>query len=120
MKKLLALFPLLSTASLFAQNETAGRQGSFIQTIIMVGVAIVFFYFILLRPEKKRRKALEQQRSAMKKGDKVTAMGIIGTIDKILDTSIILTMVDGTKIEVLKQAISEVHAPIVEKVEESK
>lgn len=124
MKNIFMFLPFLSTATLFAQNETGGRQGNFIQTLIMIGIVIVFFYFILWRPEKKRRKALEQQRSSMKKGDQVTAMGIIGTIDQIKDNSVILKMVDGSKIEILKMAITEVKsvgsAPAEEKKEEQK
>lgn len=117
MKYLLALLPFLSTASLFAQAEPAARQGNFIQTIVMIVIAVVFFYFILWRPEKKRRKALETQRGSMKKGDRVTAMGIIGTVDKIQDTTVILKMVDGAKIEILKMAITEVQ-PSQDKIEE--
>jgi len=108
MKKFLALLPLLSTASLFAQGAPQARESNWIQTLIFAAVGIVFFYFILWRPEKKRRQALEKQRSSMKHGDKVTAMGIVGTIDKIQDRTVILKMVDGSKIEVLKGAISEV------------
>ena len=80
------------------------------QTFVMIGVALVFFYFILWRPEQKRRKAAEAMRSAMKKGDKVTAMAIIGTVDKINEHTIVMKMIDGAKIEVLKAAITEVHA----------
>lgn len=96
--------------SLFAEGEAAApaRDGSFMQTIIMIAIAIVFFYFILWRPEQKRRKAMEQQRSAMKKGDRVTAMGIVGTIFKIQEKSVILKMYDGSKIEILKAAITDV------------
>jgi preprotein translocase subunit YajC len=108
MKKLLALLPLLSTASLFAQGTPQARESNWIQTLIFAAVGIIFFYFILWRPERKRRQALEKQRSSMKHGDKVTAMGIVGTIDKIQDRTVILKMVDGSKIEVLKGAISEV------------
>lgn len=93
--------------TILAQAQS-GREGNMIQTFIMIGIAILFFYFILWRPERKRRKALETQRNAMKKGDRATAMGIIGTIDKVEDQTVILTMVDGAKIEVLKQAITEV------------
>lgn len=78
------------------------------QTLVMIGVALLFFYFILWRPEQKRRKLMDQQRSAMKSGDKVTAMGIVGTVFKVQDTTVILKMVDGSKIEVLKAAITDV------------
>ncbi|NGX27243.1 MAG: hypothetical protein K940chlam6_01176, partial [Chlamydiae bacterium] len=93
MKNILMLLPLLSSASLFAKNGGGAREGNFMQTLIMIAIAIVFFYFILWRPERKRRKALANQREAMKKGDRVTAMGIIGNVDQIKDKSVILKMV---------------------------
>jgi len=108
MKNILLILSLFSTASLFAENGAPAREGNFMQTLIMIGIAIVFFYFILWRPERKRRKALQEQREKMKTGDRVTAMGIVGSLDEIKDTTIVLKMVDGSKIEVLKAAISEV------------
>ncbi|HSX04328.1 MAG TPA: preprotein translocase subunit YajC [Rhabdochlamydiaceae bacterium] len=108
--KLLTLGLFLSSY-LGAEGEAAqpaAREGNFMQTLIMIGIAVLFFYFILWRPEQKRRKAMEQQRSALKKGDRVTAMGIIGTVAQIKDNSVILRMVDGAKIEVLKNAITDV------------
>ncbi len=110
MRKLLLALTLASTA-LFADGAPAAapaRESNLAQTLMMVGVAVVFFYFIMWRPEQKRRKALEQQRSSIKKGDKVTAMGIIGTVVRLQDDTIILKMVDGSKIEMLKTAISNV------------
>jgi preprotein translocase subunit YajC len=74
----------------------------------MIGIAMLFFYFILWRPEQKRRKALEEQRSGVKIGDRVTAMGIIGSVVRIQDQTVILKMYDGSKIEVLKGAITDV------------
>jgi preprotein translocase subunit YajC len=119
MKKLLLLVPtLFMSASMYAQDAANPRQqGAFWQTLIMIGIAIVFFYFILWRPEQKRRKAMEKKRSEMKKGDKVTAMGIVGTIDRIKEGTVVLKMVDGSKIEMLKGAISEV-LPTTEETEE--
>lgn len=85
-------------------------QGNIMQTFIMVGVALVFFYFILLRPEQKRRKLMEAQRSSMKIGDRVVAMNIVGTLDQINEQTVVLKMIDGSKIEVLKIAITDVKA----------
>ncbi|MCH9627386.1 MAG: hypothetical protein S4CHLAM2_10250 [Chlamydiales bacterium] len=111
-KKFLSFFFLFSASiPLLAEEEEVARSaGSFWQTLIMIGIAIIFFYFILWRPEQKRRKSMEQKRSAMKKGDKVTAMGIVGTIDRIKEQTVILKMVDGSKIEFVKAAITEVRA----------
>ena len=106
MKKTL-LF-LLPTLGLFAQDAAPSAQGSLTQTFLMIGIALVFFYFILWRPEQKRRKAADAMRNSMKKGDRVTAMGIIGRIDKIQEKTVVLKMIDGAKIEVLKAAITDV------------
>lgn len=122
MKKSLGLMAtcLFFGASLFAEGEAApvaGRESNFMQTLIMIGIAIVFFYFILWRPEQKRRKAMEKQRDTLKKGDKVTAMGIIGTVDKVQENSVILKMIDGAKIEVIKGAITDVQPAATAEVE---
>lgn len=106
-----------SMPALFAEGEPAARGGSIWQTLIMVGIAILFFYFILWRPENKRRKTMEKKRNEMKKGDQVTAMGIIGTIDRIKENTVIVKMVDGAKVEFLKGAISEVVAQEEQKTE---
>lgn len=95
-------------AALLADEGGASQSGGLMQTFIMIGIALVFFYFILWRPEQKRRKAAEQMRSAMKKGDRVTAMGIVGKVDRVQEQTVVLKMIDGSKIEVLKAAITEV------------
>jgi len=92
----------------FAEEAAPSSGGSMMSTIVMLALAMMFFYFILWRPEQKRRKAAEQMRAALKKGDRVTAMGIIGTVTRIQDQTVILKMVDGAKIEMLKAAITDV------------
>lgn len=111
MKKFFSfLLALTATLPLMADEVPARSQSSFWQTLIMIAVAIVFFYFILWRPEQRRRKEMEKKRGAMKKGDKITAMGIVGTVDRIKEQTVIVKMVDGAKIEFLKGAINEVKA----------
>ena len=106
------LFPLLFVLPgfLFAEEGSLLQNTGLQQTILMIVLLVLFFYFILFRPERKRRKKMEQMRSEMKKGDKITAMGIVGTLDKINDKTVILKMIDGAKIEFLKAAISEVES----------
>ncbi|NGX55279.1 MAG: hypothetical protein KR126chlam2_00910 [Chlamydiae bacterium] len=111
MKKLFTALFFVQSALLFADEEVAegGRdRSSFWQTLIMIGIAILFFYFILWRPEQRRRKQMEAKRGAMKTGDQVTAMGIVGTIDRIKEKTLIIKNVDGSKIEVVKGAVTEV------------
>lgn len=100
---------VFASGALFADDATAAApQSNFMQTLMLLGFGVLFFYFLLWRPEQKRRKAAEKQRSSMKKGDRVTAMGIIGTVVRVQDKSVILKMVDGSKIEVLTMAVSDV------------
>jgi preprotein translocase subunit YajC len=97
------------SGSLLAQDvEPPPPDQSFWQTLVMIGIAFLFFYVILWRPEQKRRKALEEQRSTLKKGDRVVAMGILGTIVRVGDQTVIVKMYDGAKIEFYKAAISDV------------
>ncbi len=100
----------LLTSTIWADDAGAGREGGLSQTLMILGMALVFFYFILWRPEQKRRKLVEKQRSSMKIGDRVTAMGIVGTLSQIQEATVILKMVDGSKIEMLKNCITDVQS----------
>jgi len=113
MKKLTCVFTsffvFACTFSLMAQDEAAPpRDQGMWQTLALIGIALVFFYFILWRPEQKRRRELENKRSSLQKGDKVTAMGIIGKVVRVGEHTIILSMYDGSKVEFLKAAITDV------------
>lgn len=113
MKKMIYVFISLQMFCLNLYGQDNGdalppRDQGLWQTLTMVAMALIFFYFILWRPEQKRRKAMDDQRNAMKKGDKVTAMGIVGTVIRVEDQTVILKMYDGSKIQVLKGAINEV------------
>lgn len=115
MKKFFGFLGLIPAFLCADAGETqAASGGSIWQTVMMLVIAVVFFYFILWRPQHKRQKAMQKKRSAMQKGDEVTAMGIIGTIDTIKEQTVILKMIDGSKIEMLKAAINEVKQKTVE------
>ncbi len=51
---------------------------------------------------------MDEERSSMKKGDQVVAMGILGTVDTVKEKTVIVSMVDGAKIEFLKAAVTSV------------
>ena len=111
MKLFLMTAALFMSNTLFAEGEEIlppPADQSLWQTLVMIGIAFMFFYVIMWRPEQKRRKAQEEQRSALKKGDRVAAMGIIGTVVRVDDQTVILKMYDGAKLEFYKAAISEI------------
>ena len=110
MKRVSFFLFLFASSSLSAAEPEVmppPEQG-FLPTLVMVSIALLFFYIILWRPEQKRRKAMDAQRNAMKRGDRVTAMGIVGTISKVQENTVIVKMVDGSEIEFLKAAITDV------------
>lgn len=114
----LLTFSAFLNGSLYAEDldippPPSGEQG-FMQTLIMISIAMAFFYFIILRPEQKRKKALEDQRESLQKGMRVIAMGIVGTVVRVQKDTVIVKMYDGAKVEFLKAAISEVGDEAVE------
>ncbi len=110
MKKTIIFLMGLMPMTLFADEAANPPAGNYMQTILIIGLGIIFFYVILWRPEQKRRKAALKLRESMKVGDKVTAMGIIGIVDRVQESTVIVKMFDGAKVEFLKAAISDVHA----------
>lgn len=106
---LVTLF-LMNSDQLLAQGDGPPPDQSFWQTLVMIGIAFLFFYVILWRPEQKRRKLMEEQRDSLKKGDRVVAMGIIGTVVRVDENTVILKMYDGAKLEFYKAAITDVLA----------
>lgn len=109
--QVLTAISLLMSGRLFAEGEEVAPpppDQSFWQTLVMIGIAFLFFYVILWRPEQKRRKALEEQRSALKQGDRVVATGIIGTVVRVDEETVIVKMYDGAKLEFFKGAITDI------------
>jgi preprotein translocase subunit YajC len=109
MKKILITVPaLFITTSVFAQTEPVSGNSNLMQMLFMIGFAVIFFYFIIWRPDQKRRKQMEQMRSSITKGSRVTVMGIFGTVDKVEKDTVILSLYQGGKMEVLKNAITDI------------
>lgn len=109
MYKSLFLFALLVSSTLLGADELPPPPDrGFMQTIMMLALMGGAMYFILIRPAQRQKKQLAAQQSSLKVGDKVVAMGIVGTVSKIETDTVILKMVDGSKIEVVKRAINEV------------
>ena len=77
--------------------------------IIMMVLIFVIFYFILIRPQKQKQKKLDQQRDALRTGDKViTAGGIHGLVTNVKAHSVTLKVADNVKIEFEKGSIGTV------------
>lgn len=91
-------------------SGTGTGTASFFDTygmlIIMLVAFGLIFYFMLIRPQRKRQQEMNSLLSGLKRGDKVmTAGGIIGEIDSIGDTSVVLTLEEGAKLRMAKMSI---------------
>ena len=66
-------------------------------------------WFFIIRPAQKRQKATAEMQNGLKRGDKViTVGGLHGTIDAIDDTTVYVTVADGTRLQFERVAIGRV------------
>ncbi len=101
-------FKMINTAMLLTSGADNG--GSMWVTIIMLVAVFVVFYFFGIRPQKKQEKEVAAMRNNLQVGDEITTIGgIIGKVVSIKEeTCVIETSRDGTKIRILKSAVSRV------------
>ena len=101
---------MLNTALLLTSGSTGGNNGGgLIMTIIMI-VAFIAIFFFSTRSQRKQEKEIAVMRNNLQVGDEITTIGgIIGKIVSIKEeTCVIETSRDGTKIRILKTAVSRV------------
>ncbi len=73
---------------------------------IMMLLIFVVFYFFMIRPQTKKQKELQQQRDALKVGDKViTSGGIHGKVKEVQENSMLIEVASGVTLKVSKEAI---------------
>ena len=76
-------------------------------SLIMFGMIFAVMYFFMIRPQIKKQKKENAYRLALKKGDLViTIGGIYGKITDIKNDAFIIEVHGGTKLKVLKTAVS--------------
>lgn len=113
LKKILSIvLALCFVCMMFTGCAAAGDGGEAVgggaSSIIMIVVLVVVFYFFLIRPENKKKKKLEEMRSNLEVGDKITTIG--GLVGKIVsingDLITFETGEDRVRIQITKWAIS--------------
>ena len=93
-----------------ALTATTTNSSSMWVTMGLMLVVFVAFYFFGIRPQKKQEKETAAMRNNLQVGDEITTIGgIIGKVVSIKEeTCVIETSRDGTKIRILKSAVSRV------------
>lgn len=101
----------------FLQAAAPATSGSLLMSVLSFGLIILIFYFFIIRPQNKKQKETEKMIAALKKGDKVVTIGgIYGVVSSTRESTVIVKVDDGTKIEFARTAISSV---ITDKSEKS-
>jgi len=78
------------------------------QNLIFIALMVGAFYFLLIRPQQKRQQAQRDLLGALKPGDEVVTIGgIFATVVEVGDRILVRT-VDGSELELAKQAIGSV------------
>ena len=81
--------------------------GSGMSSLIMFGMIFAVMYFFMIRPQIKKQKQESAYRLALQKGDSViTIGGIHGKIIDVKNDAFIIEVHGGTKLKVLKTAVS--------------
>ncbi|HIX44003.1 preprotein translocase subunit YajC [Kurthia sp. 3B1D] len=72
-------------------------------------VIIALMYFMLIRPSQKQRKKQQEMQNALSRGNKVVTIGgLHGTVEAIDDSTVVLSIEDGSKVRFERAAIQRV------------
>ncbi|WP_088007223.1 preprotein translocase subunit YajC [Indiicoccus explosivorum] len=82
------------------------------ETIVALAPLLLMFllmWLLIIRPAQKRQKTTAKMQSELQRGDKiVTVGGLHGTVDALDDTTVYVTVADGTRLQFERQAIARV------------
>ena len=94
----------------FVNFMLASGTGLLSMPMILMLVMLVAMFWFTSRSQKKKDQEAQNMRDSLQVGDEVTTIGgIIGKVISIKDeTCVIETSRDGTKIRILKSAVSRV------------
>ena len=84
-------------------QSKSSPYSSIIFLVLIIGV----FYFFMIRPQSKRAKEERKFREGLQKGDRiVTTGGIHGKIIEVQETTVIIEVLDQTRLKVEKSSLT--------------
>ncbi len=106
MKSLFIAF-IITSSALFANGTVGGFDMMQLAPIVLI---FIIFYFLIMRPQQKKAQAHQAMLKELRRGDRVvTAGGILGTIDKVVNEGeISLEIAESVKVRVLKATVSSI------------
>ena len=83
--------------------------GSMMGTLLFMIPIFAIMYFLMIRPQQKKQKEHDEMISHIKAGDKVmTNGGIFGTVYKVTDSRVTITIAEKVNVEFASGAIANV------------
>lgn len=98
-------------SSAFAQTAPAAGGDIMSQLGQFLPLALMFvaLYFIMIRPQMKRQKEHRAMVEALAKGDEVvTAGGLLGRVADLDEQHLFIEIASGVKVQVQRQAVTQV------------
>ena len=101
---------LISPAHAQAAGGAAGGSG--FEALLPLVLIFIVFYFLLIRPQQKKMKEHKEMIAALRRGDKVvTGGGIMGTVSKVDDESVVtVEIAPDVKVKVSRALISSTYS----------
>jgi preprotein translocase subunit YajC len=97
---------------LIAQAASGASPFGDLGVLGMVPIFFLIFYFMIIRPQSQQQKKLQTFLDALKKGDEVvTTGGLIGKIDKVTGSVLLVDFGNNSKIRVLKAQVVGPYVP---------
>jgi preprotein translocase subunit YajC len=98
---------------LYGQAGSGGAgQPSMLTALLPFIIIFVIFYFIIIMPARKKQKMHQSMIASLKGGERIiTTGGIYGTVSRVMEDRIEITVDKNTKLQVTKPSISAVIEP---------
>ncbi|MEW6696007.1 MAG: preprotein translocase subunit YajC [Bacillota bacterium] len=78
-------------------------------SIIYIVALFAILYFLMIRPQQKRQKQHAAMIKGLNVGDNIiTVGGLLGSIVKIKDNTVVIRVADKVHVELLKTAVAQV------------
>jgi len=99
----------MAVVAMMGGAPAGGQQTS---PVFMVGWLVLMmglFYFLLIRPQQRKEKERRAVIDNIKSGDRVVfGGGFLGIVSNVKDKTFTIKIADNVKIEVVRQAVSQV------------
>ncbi len=103
-------FLIASILSISTLSADGGMGGFDMMQFVPLVLIFIIFYFLIMRPQQKKARVHQEMLKELRRGDRVvTAGGLLGTVDKVVNEGeISLEIADNVKVRVVKSTVTEV------------